>query len=64
MEKPKYSGVGGHLFAIAVDKSLQWGCEGTVHGSSKSLQKSTERQVKLAGIGAVCRACRKKLSIN
>lgn len=28
----KYSGVGGHLFAIAVDKSIQWGFEGAMHG--------------------------------
>lgn len=28
----KYSGVGGHLFAIAVDKALQWGYRGVVHG--------------------------------
>lgn len=26
------SGVGGHLFPIAVDKSIQWGYEGVVHG--------------------------------
>ena len=30
--KQKYEGVGGHLFAIAVDKSKQWGFDGTVHG--------------------------------
>lgn len=30
--KQKYSGVGGHLFAIAADKSLQWGHEGACHG--------------------------------
>lgn len=28
----KYSGVGGHLFAIAVDKAMQWGYKGVVHG--------------------------------
>lgn len=28
----KYSGVGGHLFAVAVDKSKQWGFEGVVYG--------------------------------
>ena len=28
----KYTGVGGHLFAIAVDKSIQWGYGGVVHG--------------------------------
>ena len=25
-------GVGGHLFAIAVDKSIEWGYEGAIHG--------------------------------
>ncbi|GFI18738.1 hypothetical protein IMSAGC009_03915 [Lachnospiraceae bacterium] len=28
----QYVGVGGHLFAIAVDKSVEWGYEGAVHG--------------------------------
>ena len=28
----KYEGVGGHLFAIAADKSIQWGYEGAMHG--------------------------------
>ena len=28
----KYSGVGGHLFAIAADKSREWGYGGAVHG--------------------------------
>lgn len=28
----KYSGVGGHLFAIAADKSIEWGYEGAMHG--------------------------------
>ncbi|MBR6855801.1 MAG: hypothetical protein IKN03_10525 [Fibrobacter sp.] len=28
----KYTGVGGHLFAIAADKSIQWGYEGAIHG--------------------------------
>ena len=28
----KYIGVGGHLFAIAADKSIQWGYEGAIHG--------------------------------
>lgn len=31
-ESQKYSGVGGHLFAVAVDKSKQWGFEGVVYG--------------------------------
>ena len=30
--KQKYVGVGGHLFAIAADKSIQWGYEGVMHG--------------------------------
>lgn len=30
--KQKYTGVGGHLFAIAADKSIQWGYEGALHG--------------------------------
>lgn len=30
--KKKYSGVGGHLFAIAADKSIEWGYEGAMHG--------------------------------
>ena len=28
----KYSGVGGHLFAIAVDRSMQWGYDGVIFG--------------------------------
>lgn len=28
----KYEGVGGHLFAIAADKSIQWGYAGAIHG--------------------------------
>ena len=28
----KYVGVGGHLFAIAADKSIQWGYQGAIHG--------------------------------
>lgn len=30
--KQKYEGVGGHLFAIAADKSRQWGYDGAMHG--------------------------------
>ncbi len=29
---PKYRGAGGHLFAIAADRSNAWGYEGAVHG--------------------------------
>ena len=28
----KYEGVGGHLFAIAIEKSIEWGYRGVVHG--------------------------------
>ena len=30
--KQKFSGVGGHLFAIAADRSILWGYEGFLHG--------------------------------
>ncbi|MDR1495635.1 MAG: hypothetical protein LBS67_01775 [Clostridiales Family XIII bacterium] len=30
--KQKYSGVGGHLFAVAAEKSIEWGHEGAMHG--------------------------------
>lgn len=30
--KQRYSGVGGHLFAIVADKSIEWGYEGAMHG--------------------------------
>ena len=32
----KYEGVGGHLFAIAVDKSIQWGYNGVLHGFARN----------------------------
>lgn len=31
-KKDKNEDVGGHLFAIAADKSIEWGYEGTIHG--------------------------------
>jgi hypothetical protein len=31
-ENPKYAGVGGHLFAIAADKSVEYGYEGVIVG--------------------------------
>lgn len=34
----KYAGVGGHLFAIAVDKSNKWGYEGDVYGFASSVE--------------------------
>lgn len=32
----KYIGVGGHLFAIAADKSIEWGYNGIFHGFAVS----------------------------
>lgn len=32
----KYEGVGGHLFAIAVDKFIQWGYNGVLHGFARN----------------------------
>lgn len=34
----KYSGVGGHLFAIAADRSIQWGFGGALHGFAANKQ--------------------------
>lgn len=31
-QQQKYAGVGGHLFAIAADKSMQWGFGGALYG--------------------------------
>ena len=28
----KFSGVGGHLFAIAIDKSIEYDCDGVIYG--------------------------------
>lgn len=35
-EKAKYIGVGGHLFAIAIDKSYSYGYNGVVYGFASS----------------------------
>ena len=42
----KYEGVVGHLVAIAVEKSLEWGYDGTVHGfvANKDLVKHYEEK--------------------
>ena len=34
----KYDGVGGHLFAIAIDKSFEWGYDGVVHGFAANME--------------------------
>lgn len=31
-DMPKYTGVGGHLFAVAIDKSIEYGYDGVVTG--------------------------------
>ena len=46
--KQKYEGVGGHLFAIAVDKSVQWGYEGAVYGFAAD-QKLVDHYVNTFG---------------
>ena len=33
-DRPKYSGVGGHLFAIAADKSVKYGYAGVIVGNA------------------------------
>lgn len=42
----KYSGVGGHLFAIACDKSIQWKHNGAVHGFAAN-QELLEHYIKV-----------------
>ena len=44
----KYSGVGGHLFAIAVDRSVQWGYDGVVFGFAAN-QELVEHYVNVFG---------------
>lgn len=41
----KYAGVGGHLFAIAADKSTQWGFDGAIYGfaANKELLEHYEK---------------------
>ena len=36
--KQKYQGVGGHLFAIAADKSVEWGYDGAAYGYAANMQ--------------------------
>ena len=51
--KQKYEGVGGHLFAIAVDKSMQWGYEGAIFGfaANAELVKHYEKAFGAVHIG-------------
>ncbi|MBR4314451.1 MAG: hypothetical protein IKP66_06025 [Lachnospiraceae bacterium] len=46
VEVPKYIGVGGHLFAIAIDKSHDWNHNGVIYGfasNEKVLQHYIEK---------------------
>ena len=36
-DNPKYSGVGGHLFAIAADKSMEYGYDGVMVGYAANM---------------------------
>ena len=45
-ESPKYSGIGGHLFAVAGRKSYEWGYNGDIYGfaaNEKLLKHYVER---------------------
>ena len=33
----KYEGVGGHLIAIAIEKSIEWGYDGVVYGFAANM---------------------------
>ena len=44
--KQKYIGVGGHLFAIAADKSISWGYDGVIHGFAAN-SKLLEHYIKV-----------------
>lgn len=46
--KQKYEGVGGHLFAIAADKSIEWGYDGVMHGFAAS-SELVEHYIKTFG---------------
>ena len=36
-DNPKYTGVGGHLFAIAADKSMEYGFDGVMVGNAANM---------------------------
>lgn len=44
----KYKGVGGHLFAIAAEKSIEWGYGGAVHGFAAN-RELMEHYIKVFG---------------
>lgn len=44
----KYEGVGGHLFAIAAEKSMEWGYGGAIHGNAAN-RELEEHYIKMFG---------------
>lgn len=44
----KYEGVGGHLFAIAAEKSMEWGYGGAIHGFAAN-RELEEHYIKVFG---------------
>lgn len=50
---PKYLGVGGHLFSIAIDKSFEFGRDGVVTGYAAN-QKLMEHYVTYLGALPIC----------
>lgn len=49
----KYVGVGGHLFAIASDKSMQWGYGGVTHGFAAN-KELFEHYIKVFSAEPLC----------
>lgn len=52
-ETPKYLGVGGHLFAIAAQKSVEYGFDGYIYGFAAS-QKLLDHYNKVFDGEAIC----------
>ena len=55
VDKPRYYGVGGHLFAIAASKSIEWGYGGAMHGfaANEELLKHYQSAFGAEHIGAL-----------
>ena len=52
-DTPKYSGVGGHLFAITGKKSIEYGYDGDVFGFAAD-EKLLQHYVETLGAEAIC----------
>lgn len=61
--KQKYSGVGAHLFAIAADKSIQWGHDGACHGFAAN-RELLEHYVEKFGAEPLCLLHEYQIFIN